>query len=64
MFCGLKPRLRSSFAASITMPPGIPFRSSETSANFCLPRWITAVRAQSLVCWPLISPSERTQPIM
>ena len=51
-------------AAWASMPPGMPFRSSVTSAILRPPCRSTITRAHSRVCWPTITPSERTQPIM
>ena len=63
-FCCEKPRSETRSAASASIPPGIPPRSSATSAIFWPPRSSTITRAQSRVCWPADTASERTQPIM
>ena len=63
-FCSEKPMSESSWAAAWSIPPGMPFRSSDTSANlrpFC---WSTIARAHSRVFSPVTFASERTQPIM
>jgi hypothetical protein len=59
-----KPRSATSLAASATIPPGIPLRSSATSASLRPSRSSTMTRANRRVFWPFITASERTQPIM